>query len=172
MRRSFFALLVAFVSVACGAASNPGAPSAEPTAAVAATSVSPPRAAVTVSVSPSPIASSDSGDPRAPRLAGWQVVVRETGGVGATVNFVNATLRDAVTGALAEPHGVLSQGSSDVLAAAGSNHVAAGGSLAVPQIVTFSLSGGDSAPGRLEVTVQLTDDNGNVVGASATATVE
>lgn len=172
MRRSPLAVLVALASVACGAASNPGAPTAAPAAAMAATSVSPSHAAVTIAVSPNPIVSGDSGDPHASRLAGWQVIVRESGGVGATVNFVNATLRDAVTGVLAEPHGVLSQASSDVLATAGSNHVAAGGSLVVPQIVSFSLPGGDTAPGRLEVTVQLTDDNGNVVGASATATVD
>ncbi len=172
MRRSFLATFVALVSLACGAPGIPGAPTAEPAAAMAADSVAPTRAVVTIALSPSPIVSGDSGDPRAPRLASWQVVLRETGGVGATVNFVNATLRDAVTGVLAEPHGVWSQGSSDVLAAAGSNRLAAGGSLVVPQIVSFSFPGGDTAPGRLAVTVQVTDDDGNVMGASATATVD
>ena len=95
-----------------------------------------------------------------------------TGGVGATVNFVNATLRDAATGVLADPHGVLSQSASDVLLVAGSNHLAAGASLTVPQTVAFSLSSGAEARGRLEVSVQLTDDAGNVVGASASAVVE
>jgi hypothetical protein len=172
LRRSFLATFVALVSLACGAASNPGAPTAEPAAAVAASSVAPTRAVLTIALSPNPIVSGDSGDLRAPRLASWQVVLRETGGVGATVNFVNSTLRDAVTGVLAEPHGVWSLGSSDVLGAAGSNRLAAGGSLIVPQIVSFSLPDGDTAPGRLEVTVQVTDDNGNVVGASATATMD
>lgn len=172
MRRSFLALLIALISFACGVDSNPGVPTAEPMAAVAAPGVSSPRTAVTIAVSPNPIVSSASGDPRAPRQASWQVVLRETGGVGATVNFVDATLRDAVTGVLAEPQGVLSQSSSDVLAAAGSNRLVTGGSLSVPEIVTFSLPGGDSAAGRLVVTVQLTDDYGNVVGASATIMVD
>jgi hypothetical protein len=135
-------------------------------------SLSSPRAAVTMTIDPSPVLSTDSGDPRAPRQARWQIVLRETGGVGATVNFVNSTLRDATTGVLADPHGVLSQSASDVLAAGGSNHLAAGGSLTVPQTVVFVLSDGPTALGRLAVTVQLTDDAGNVVGASASAMVE
>jgi hypothetical protein len=171
-KRFSLTLSVAIVSVACGAGTNPGAPTSESTSGVGMPSLASPHAAVTIAVSPSPVASTDSGDPRAPREARWQIVLRETGGVGATVNFVNATLRDATTGVLADPHGVLSQSSSDVLAAAGSNHLAAGGALAVPQVVTFVLASGATAPGRLEVTVQLTDDAGNVVGASATAAVE
>jgi hypothetical protein len=166
------AIFVALAAGACGAGTNPGAPTAEVTSALGMPSPSSPRSAVTIAVSPSPVLSTDSGEARAPRRASWQVVLRETGGVGATVNFVNATLRDAGTGVLADPHGVLSQSSSDVLAAAGSNHLPAGGSLAVPQIVTFALSGGVAAPGRLEISVQLTDDAGNVVSASATATVD
>jgi hypothetical protein len=140
--------------------------------AAVATSLSSPRAAITIAVSPNLVISADTGDGRGSRHADWQVVLRETGGVGATVNFVNATLRDAATGVLADPRGVLSQSASDVLAAAGSNHLAAGGSLAVPQALTFSLASGAAAPGRLEVTVQLTDDAGNVMGASARASVE
>jgi hypothetical protein len=135
-------------------------------------SLSSPHAAVTLTINPSPVLSTDSGDPRAPRQALWQIVLRETGGVGATVNFVNSTLRDATTGVLADPHGVLSQSASDVVAAAGSNHLAAGGSLTVPQTVVFVLSDGPTALGRLAVTVQLTDDAGNVLGASATAMVD
>jgi hypothetical protein len=172
LTRRSLAVLVALVSCACGAGTSPGAPTTDAAAGVGMASASSPRAVVAITVDPSPVVSTDSGDPRAPRQAHWQVVLRETGGVGATVNFVNATLRDAATGVLADPHGVLSQSASDVLVAAGSNHLAAGGSLAVPLAVTFSLSSGAEARGRLEVSVQLTDDAGNVVGASASATVE
>jgi hypothetical protein len=165
-------LLAAICLVACGAGSNPGAPSSPSASSGDTSSLSSPRAAVTIAVSPTPVVSTDTGDPRASREARWQVVLHETGGVGATVNFIDATLRDATTGVLADPHGVLSQSSSDVLAAVGSNHLAAGGSLTVPQGLTFTLPGGPTARGRLAVTAQLTDDAGNVVGASATATIE
>jgi hypothetical protein len=172
LSRRSLALLVALVSCACSAGTSPGAPTTDAASGVGMPSVSAPRAALAITVNPSPVVSTDSGDPHAPRQAHWQVVLRETGGVGATVNFVNATLRDAATGVLADPHGVLSQSVSDVLVAAGSNHLSANGSLAVPQVVTFSLSSGAAARGRLEVSVQLTDDAGNVVGASASATIE
>jgi hypothetical protein len=164
-------LLLLLACIACGAGTNPGAPTDTPTAVVAPSSSSSLRAAVSIAVSPSPVISIPA-DSRAPRQASWQIVLRETGGVGASVNFVNATLRDAATGVLADPNGVLSQSSSDILAAAGSNHLAASGSLAVPQTVTFALASGAAAPGRLEVTVQLTDDHGNVIGAATTASVE
>jgi hypothetical protein len=165
-------LLAAIAMVACGAGSNPGAPSSASPGAGDTSSPSSPRAVVTIAVSPTPVVSTGTGDSRASREAHWQVVLRETGGVGATVNFIDATLRDATTGVLADPHGVLTQSSTDVLAAAGSSHLAAGGSLTVPQGLTFTLQGGPAAPGRLAVTAQLTDDAGNVVGASATATIE
>ena len=171
MRRFAAVLVVALASVACGLR-NPGAPTADATPAP--TSVSPvkARAAVMLAISPNPVVSTDSDDPAYPRQASWQVVLRETGGVGATVNFVNATLRDAATGVLADPHGVLSLSSADVLTAVGSNRLPAGGSIAVPQSVTYLLASGDLAPGRLAVTVQLTDDNGNVVGSSVNVLVE
>jgi hypothetical protein len=162
---------MALACVACGAGTNPGTPTDQPTAAAAVT-LSSPRSSVTLTVVPSLVISTDSRDPGAPRQARWHAFLRESGGVGATLNFVNATLRDAGTGVLADPHGVFSQTSTDVLAAAGSNHLPAGGTLAVPQAVTFSLASGAAARGRLEVTVQLTDDAGNVIGTSATASVE
>ncbi len=171
MRRGYAAFLLALLTVACGDGTNPSASTEDASAAVVTSAASSPKAAVTLAVSPNPVLST-FGAPGTPRQASWQIVLRETGGLGATVNFVNATLRDAATGVLAEPQGVISQSASDVQAVAGSNHLAAGGSLSVPEVVAFSVASGPTALGRLEVTVQLTDDDGNVIGAAATVPVQ
>jgi len=117
LKHSSSPLLIVLASVACGAGSNPGAPTSDSTT-TSMTTLSSPRAAVSLTVNPSPVVSTESGDPRAPREARWTIVLRDTGGVGSAVNFVNATLRDDETGVLADPRGVQSLSSSDVLAAA------------------------------------------------------
>jgi hypothetical protein len=153
---------LAFASIPLGgcAASSPVEPTPSPT---------PASASVSLSVSPNPVTATETDDPKTPLRADWVVTITSAG-AGGTVNFVNATLRDAETGALPDPTGRLSLDGPDIAAQAGTNRVAAGGSLRVAQGLDYAPPI-DSRRGNLLVTVQLTDDLGNVVSRSATVAV-
>jgi hypothetical protein len=157
--RARSAALAVLVLAGCG-----GAASTTPSATPAA-----PRAAVTLRVTPNPVVTTAArGSPESRQLA-WQTVLTESAGIGVTVNFLNVTLRDAATGALAEPQGVFSLSPADLVANAGSNQLAPSGTLVVPLTLAFD---NDTNGGRLEIAAQLTDANGNVFGVSVTAPVE
>jgi len=129
-------------------------------------SASLPAASVSVVVETSPVISTT--DPERPLLAQWRVVIQNNGNVPAGVLFVNATLRDATSGAKALPRGALSLGVGDIVTYAGTNRVPAGGSLSVPCSLGCALpSGGREAV--LSVAVQVLDDNGHRLTATAQA---
>jgi hypothetical protein len=140
----------------CGGDSNPAAPTPTP---------EPPSAALVVTVNAQPVAA--GADPET-HLARWDVVIRETAGVGGGVNLLNATIRDADSGASPEAGGVLILDGTLVTARAGSNRVPAGGSLTVPEERPFSLQSGSTRI-VISVAVQLIDDNGHVVTGTGEA---
>ena len=154
MRR--FAVVAAVLVTGCGGESNPVAPSPSPDL---------PRAALVVSVNAEPVA---AGASPATHLARWAVVIRETAGVGGGVNFLNAMIRDADSGADPDPGGLLNIDASLVAARAGSNRVPAGGSLTVPESLEFALPAGGTKI-VIRVAVQVTDDNGHVVTGTGEA---
>lgn len=155
------AAALAALTIACGcAATSPVAPTSAPT---------PAGASLSLSVSPDPVTATETDDPKTPLRADWVVTITSNG-AGGTVNFVNATLRDADTGALPDPTGRLSLAAPDIAAQAGTNRVAAGGSLRVVQGLDYALPA-DSRRATLLVTVQLIDDLGNVVSRSVTVAV-
>jgi hypothetical protein len=160
------AALAALVLAGCGGST----PSTTPAAATpVAPANSAPQARVTLVVTPNPIVPTEArGSQASPQLA-WQTVLTESAGVAVTVNFLNVTLRDAATGALAEPDGTESLSAADIAAAAGSNSVPASGTLVVPQTLAFA---NDTSGGRLEIAAQVVDVNGHVFGVSVTASVE
>jgi hypothetical protein len=160
------AALAALVFAACGADQASTTPAAA-TPVTAATTAR--RAVVTLSVLPNPVGTTMSRGPAGSRQLVWQTVLTESAGVAVTVNFLDVTLRDAATGDLAEPQGVVSLSPTDLVAAAGSNRVPASGSLVVSQTLGFA---NDTDGGRLEISAQLVDDNGHVFGASVTASVD
>ncbi len=134
------------------------------------TSVTASEAAASVSavVEASPVA--PTTDPERPMLAAWTVVIRNSGNVAGSVSFVNSTLRDANSGAQASPRGMLSLGAADIIGLAGTNRVLAGGSLSVPVSMQYALlSGGREAV--LNVAVQVVDDNGHRLTATAQADI-
>jgi hypothetical protein len=94
--------------------------------------------------------------------------------VGATVNFIDATLRDATTGVLADPRGVVDPERDRRSSRRPAPIISPREGLSrCPKALSFTLQGvAPAAPGRLAVTAQLTDDAGNIVGASVTATIE
>jgi hypothetical protein len=157
--------ILAFVSLtllwaACRGAS-PAAPTPAPT---------PVAASLAVSLSPNPIVATENDDPEAPLRADWVVTIT-AGGTGGTVSFVNATLRDAESGALPEPRGTLTLADAGIVAQTGSNRIAAGGSLRVAQGLAYALPS-ENRRATLVVTVQLIDDLGNLASRSVSTTVE
>jgi hypothetical protein len=149
--------------VACGGGSTP----AVPTAAAA-----PSHAAVRLVVAPDPIPSSADGAAGAAlREAAWTLTITETAGVGGTLNFVNGTLRDMQTGAVADPGGRMSLGAADLVTLAGGTRLPPQGTVTIPGRLVYGLPYG-SAGGRLTITVQMTDDAGALVTGSTSAPVD
>lgn len=158
--------MLLLTAAACG-----GGGAAAPT--VASAPVPPQHAAVGIAVAPAPIASATTapGDPSAPRLAVWTLTITESAGVGATLNFVNETLRDAQSGAVADPGGEASLGASDIVTLAGAVRLPPRGTLTLPCQLVYGLPDG-SVGGRLTLTLQLTDDTGQLVSASVSVPVD
>ena len=143
---------------------------ASPTAPTPTATPTPVAASLGLSLSPDPIVAAENDDPEAPLRADWVVTITATG-VGGNVSFVNATLRDAESGALPEPRGTLSLADTGIVAQVGSNRIAPGGSLRVAQGLAYALPS-DSRRASLVVTVQVIDDQGNLVSRSVGTTVQ
>jgi hypothetical protein len=163
MKRARSALAVLSLALAWAACrgASPAAPTPAPT---------PVAASLALSLSPDPIVAAENDDPDAPFRADWVVTITAVG-TGGTVSFVNATLRDAESGALPEPRGTLSLAAAGIVAQVGSNRIPAGGSLRVAQGLAYALPS-DNRRATLVVTVQLIDDLGNLVSRSASTSVE
>jgi len=128
----------------------------------------PSTAALSVSVDAQPLTT--TSDPAAPNMAQWQVVIQETAGVGVEITFLNTTIRDASSGALATPMGLITLPGTVVAQQTGSSHIQPRGSLTVPQSLQYALPSGGSAI-SLIVGVQGRDDNGHVVSGSGQANI-
>jgi hypothetical protein len=146
-------LLAALFFAACGGTSDtPAAP-----AAASAASLS-------VSVQPGPTSPSGS-DPSALVMT-WQVVIANGADRG-RISFVNATVRDATSGAAVWPTGYVNFGPAEIQALGGTS-LAPGGTLQVPQSLQgHLLSGGRSA--IVTVAVQFVTDEDEVVTQTAHA---
>ena len=150
-------LLVGLAFVGCGGGAGTG-PSA------------PAVAALTLAASPGSWAAvacppSSCGPVTGELEAAGSVTIRETAGVGGTVDTIAMQSRDA-GGA------VLGQGTFDaagVRQLAGTDRVAASGSRAVPGVGMHFAP--DRRPATIVVTVHFTDDRGNGLDASVTVPV-
>ena len=162
VRRVLGVFLLAALS-GCGAGgSSPAAPAATPT---------PAAGMISLIVDPNPVPAVETGDPDTPLRAEWTVTIVLRGGAAGTVNFVNATLRDAETGVIPEPRGTINQDGAEIAEQAGTNRIAPGGRIRVAQGLDYLLPA-DNRRGTLVVTAQLTDDQGNLVSQSVSTTVE
>jgi hypothetical protein len=147
--------------VKMGEDASPAAASSPPPAPI--------QARLSVMILPNPvIVLRDTRKPSS-RTARWTVYIFENGGVGGTVAFVNATVREADTGAPVEPQGFLSMDRTEIRRRAGTDRLPPGASLAIPQSLAYDSVG---AAATLAVAVQVMDDNGNLVGQAATARLE
>jgi hypothetical protein len=139
---------------------NPTTPTPQPTAS---------RANISASIAPNPMNAEASGDAEFPWRVEFEVIVRETAGLGGNVDFINITLRNPATGGETS---ALNYGANEVAdRAGGTNHIDARGSLTVPISIRYRLAGG----GRQAVfiaEVRFTDDRGNVIMASAEANTQ
>jgi hypothetical protein len=124
---------------------------------------------ITVSASPAspatPAFSAVSASDPTTVLLQWQVVIHGDASSGATVNFINATVRDAESGAVASPSGYVNLTSQDVIAQSGSDRVPPGGTLTVIQHLQAGLPAGDTRA-TVSIAVQLQDDAGQLVTAT------
>jgi hypothetical protein len=158
----WWVLLLPILAGGCGSASvatpaAPSAPAAESSSSRFALRVVP----LEVSITDGPV----------PLLARWQVVISASPGAAGRVDFVDATVRDAASGAVAFPSGYLSLSADQVAARAGTDLVPAGGSLSLTEDLQFALpSGGERA--LVKVAARITDDQGSVVTVTSQAEVE
>lgn len=159
--RSILVLLSLMLATCRGGSPAAPTPTATPT---------PVASSLALSLSPDPIVATENDDADAPWRADWVVTITSTG-AGGTVSFVNATLRDADNGALPEPRGTLSLAETGIVAQTGSNRIAPGGTLRVAQGLAYALPS-ENRRANLVVTVQVIDDQGNLVSRSVGTTVE
>ncbi len=128
----------------------------------------PGQAAIALSLSSSPINANVVVDGSTPWSAQWSVGVRETAGVGGAIDFVRATLADSSGAQVAETELDAAEVGAQL---GGSNHIAAGSTHSIPMSLEFDFPE-DVLYGDLQVTLQLTDDRGNVVSASANDVIQ
>ena len=116
--------------------------------------------AFTVTVTPNPIVAADC-DPavcggEGVLLAVGTLVITETAGVGGFVNLAAISLRNTATNAEV---GTLSYSAQEITALAGTNRVAANGTLTIPGLgAAYRLPGGARAA-TMSFAVALTDDH-------------
>jgi hypothetical protein len=111
-------------------------------------------------MSPSPIIAEATNDPVL-FVARFTITFRETAGLGANVDFFNITLRNSV--GLESP--AFNHGADEVIRAAGTNHLAARGSLAIPFAQSY-FNGLGTRSIIIIVVAQLTDERGNRINVS------
>jgi hypothetical protein len=125
----------------------------------------PPRAAIALTTSaPMPAIATVSSNPSLPFHATYSFTIHETAGVSGNVNFWSETVMDPVTG-LAGP--ALNFGADRVIAAAGTNHLNANGSLTITRSFDYgpAITGGAGRAINVNTVVQVADDKGNVFNA-------
>lgn len=137
-----------------------------PTRPISPPPVPPTQAAITLSVSPSPVDAvvALEGEPWS---ADWTITVRETSAVGGDIDFVRGMLRDAAGATIAETELDASAISEQL---GGSNHIRGGSTQDLLMSLNFDFPV-DAGSGDLSVTLQLTDERGNVVSTTADDTI-
>jgi hypothetical protein len=126
---------------------------------VAPPPVPPSQAEIALSINPTPIDAVAAAE-GAPWFSEWTVEVRETAGLGGTIDFVRATLTDASGKSLGETELDV----DDVTAQIGSPQLRGASLQRLEMSLAFEFPT-DVISGDLQVTLQLTDDRGNIVSA-------
>jgi hypothetical protein len=127
----------------------------------------PSAAVLNVTVSPNPItASAVPGSSQL--LAAFSLTIKESAGLGASVDFVNATLADPSNGA---PLNTVNFGASNIIARAGTNRIAGKGTLKIEDIGATYMPSPGARQTTMTITVQTEDDAGHTSTQSLTVPV-
>ncbi len=155
MPRTALSLLLAsaLALVGCGGDSSPTRSTPVPAA-----TPDPPRSALSMTVSPNPVIATPSGDSSFPFAARFNVIVRETAGLACNINRINVSLAGSGS--------VLEWNPGDITRMAGTNFIAASGSLSVPIAISYRGAFGARQLAFI-VTVEAIDAKGNKVTAAA-----
>lgn len=132
----------------------------------AASPLGPSPLALTVTIETEPVI--PTANAAQPWRARWRVRIHETAGLESRLRAVNATVRDAASGArvLPQPYVFLASGALEK--GLGSDRLPPDATVVVPGVLEYALpSGGRSA--TLDVAVQIEDDDGHRTTALARA---
>lgn len=144
----------------CGGNDTPTNPGPPPTTL-------PARAAITVSFDPDPVIAEASGNAQFPWRYTYTLIVRESAGLACNLNRWEETLINPVTNLQAAPS---TYGVAEAQRLAGSNFIAAMGTLRIPRGGLYS-AGGSAGTGRQvnhRTVVQVIDAAGNTINADNT----
>lgn len=156
MRRAVIALSLVVTLAGCGDDNNSPSSPTSPSPSASATP-EPTIAVVTATCNPSLVPAVVPANPLFAWQISWVLDVRESAGISGRINFLQVTIADQQ---------VLVLDTAGIVAAAGSNSVAAHGGLQIPLSLLYNLPDG----GRLAnvtTTINFTDSKGNVLVTSA-----
>ena len=119
-----------------------------------------------ITVEPNPVIASQNLIGSA--TAGYKITLTETGGLGGKFVFVNGSVFDPATGTLVALN---YYDAADMVVFVGRERLEALESISFPQTASYTLPSLTKAA-TLTITVQLTDDRGNVVNASTLVPIE
>jgi hypothetical protein len=128
----------------------------------------PAQAAIALSLSPSPIEVAVAEGGGAPWSAEWTLSVKETAGIGGNIASVRASLADSSGASFAETELDVDQVSQQL---GGSNHIKGGSNQTLVMGLDFDFPA-DVGSGDLLVSLQLSDDRGNVASAAASDVIQ
>jgi hypothetical protein len=125
------------------------------------------RAALVISVTPNPVPPTFNNLTGVVSI-GYTVTLTETQGLGGEMQFVAAQVFDPETGLL---HGLTYFDGPDLIVFVGSKRVEPGGTLQVPQTMSYALPDGRTNA-LLAITAQMKDDRENLINQSLLVKVE
>jgi hypothetical protein len=118
-------------------------------------------ATILIGVTPNPVPPSQSPITGTVSIA-FNITLAEISGLGGEVVFVNSTVYDPVSGAQAA---ATYFDGADLVVFVGTKRIEAGGTLEVPQTLSYVLAD-YATDASLSVAVQVKDDRGNVINQS------
>ncbi len=125
------------------------------------------RAVIQITVDPNPIVATQNTLTLSASVS-YKVTLTETNGLGGTIVFVNGSVFDPSTGTLVA---VNYYDDKDMLVYVGTTRIEAMKSISFPQSASYTLPNG-SKVATLTVSVQVKDDNGNVVNSSLLVNIQ
>ncbi len=124
-------------------------------------------AALTITVNPTPVVATQNPVTRV-ATATYKITVTEVNGLGGQFNFINGSVFDPITGQLI---GLNYFDSKDLVVFVGKDRIDPKGTVTVTQTANYTVSDSGKAA-HLVVSVQLKDDNGNLVNTAVQVAIQ